>query len=498
MKKIYSLLTLCAALGWHTTPAQNWRPFRPNGDVHAFRGASPDSVLTMRLDSAALQGADSVYYFNRTMRRAGNNYQWRKSVNNQFGKVLRYNPAERTYVLQWSEPSVNGFSLDRLLVLKPFAKVGANWSSAFTDYGVQTTLLAKGAGLVDGVTDSVATFRLSTGATVVLSKNHGLVSAPANLLFGVPNPKILTLARRPAPAGQSYYNPLALLDLQPGDELGYKQEAFSFGPFPCYTGWVLRQVMSRQVTADSIVYTMREQRRMSYSSAPGCSGGAPTMTPVAMLRMAASLRTGQWAAKGAGVLVPADAELLSYAYRPAYAGATNVVVMGSPVVTGQAASACGTPLLSQRRLYRSGATADYNSGLDALAWEQTVSLGTGVTGQGEYSLSYARRTVNGAPQTCGSRNEFSTLLPNSQAAQVAPLQLYPNPAAESVVLVLPEASRTVATVRILDGLGRAVSTQPLAAGQTSTVLNLRNLAGGSYVVEVQAAGEAPRHIRLQH
>ncbi|MCB2379672.1 T9SS type A sorting domain-containing protein [Hymenobacter sp. BT635] len=499
MKKLYCLLILFTSLSWQATQAQNWRPFRSNQDVHAFRGASADSVLTIRLDSAALQGPDSVYYFNRTMRRAGSNYQWRKSANNIFGKLLRYNPAERTYSLHWEGGFIQGFILSRTLVLKPFAKVGATWSSSFTDYGVQTTLLSRGTSLLDGVTDSVVTFRLSTGTTVVLSKNFGLVSAPADLLFGVPSPKILTMARRPAPAGQSYYNPLALLDLQPGDELGYKQEAFSYGPFPCYVGWLLRQVLSRQVTADSVVYTMREQRRMTFSSAPGCSGAPPIVSPIAVVRLAASLRTGQWVGKGAGALVPTDAELLSYAYRPAFpSGSPQILVMGDPVVTGQPATSCGAALLSQRRLYRSSSTSEYTVGLDALNWEQTVALGAGVLAQGEYSLTYARRTVNGTPQVCGSRTDFGTLLPARKTALMEPVQLYPNPASESATLMLPAASHGSVTVLVRDGLGRVVSTQQLAAGQTTAVVNVRNLASGSYIVEVQAVDEQPRYIRLQH
>jgi hypothetical protein len=183
MKHLYYLLTLSIIVSCLPARAQNWRPFRPNGDVHAFYGATTDTILTMRLDSAARQGPDSVYYFNHTMRQVSSS-QWQKSRNNQFGKSLRYSPAERTYYLFWDGGPTTGYVLDYTLVLKPFVPVGATWSSAFTDYGVQTTLLSRGTSLIDGVTDSIATFRLSTGVTVVLSKNNGLVSAPSSLRFG--------------------------------------------------------------------------------------------------------------------------------------------------------------------------------------------------------------------------------------------------------------------------------------------------------------------------
>ncbi|HLK98419.1 MAG TPA: hypothetical protein VK364_11675, partial [Hymenobacter sp.] len=218
MKYLYRFLILCACLNWLPTQAQNWRPFRANGDVHAFRGASADTVLTLRLDSAAVQGVDSVYYFNRTVRRRSS-FEWRKSLNNQFGKLMRYDLAQRTYYLFWDGGPNTGLTLDKTMVLKPFARIGETWTSGFTDFGIETTLISRGVRLVDGVSDSIATFRLGNapGVQVVLSKNFGLVSGPADLRFGPGPTKMLTIARRPAPAGQSYYNPLALLDLQPGD-----------------------------------------------------------------------------------------------------------------------------------------------------------------------------------------------------------------------------------------------------------------------------------------
>ena len=187
MKHLYPLLIVCACLLGVSAQAQNWRPFRPNGDVHAFRGASPDTVLTLRLDSAGVIGSDSAYFFNRIMRRQ-NSFQWRKSVNNQFGRVMRYNVAQRTYTLFWDGGPTPIFTLDRALVLKPFAPVGALWTSFDTDVAISTTLLSRGTAVIDGVLDSIATFQVNRSITVVLSKNFGLVSAPASLAFSPGRP----------------------------------------------------------------------------------------------------------------------------------------------------------------------------------------------------------------------------------------------------------------------------------------------------------------------
>lgn len=498
MKHLYRLLLCCACLAWLPAQSQNWRPFRPNGDVHAFQTPAADTVLTLRLDSAAVQGPDSVYYFNRVLKRAGS-ATWQKARNNQFGQQLRYNAAQRTYVLFWDGGSTSAFTLDMVLVLKPFVPVGTSWTSVNTNVGVPTTLLARGTALIDGVLDSVATFRLGspTGitTTVVLSKSFGLVSAPADLRFSRPNPRMLTLARRPAPAGLSYYNPLALLDLQPGDELGYQIQNAVFMVSPCYEGHLLRRVVSRQLTADSIVYTFQEQSRTMNYNMPNCPNISGLVTSgVVVKRVAASRRTGQW--RGPVLLLPLGSHLLTYAYALGSPG-SNSLLFSYPIVGARPGVGCsGAATQLQENLYRRGTTAEYMPGLDWLSFQQASAAGVGVIRQLEHTLVYTRRTINGVVQTCGSRTNFSTLLPTKAAQQAPAFQLYPNPARESATLTLP-AARTAATVRLLDGLSRIVREQQLAAGQTNATLSLQGLPAGMYVVEVRAAGAAPQRQRLQ-
>ena len=504
MKHLYSLLILCACLYSVRATAQNWRPFRPNGDVHAFRGASADTILTLRIDSAGVIGADSVYYLNRIMRRASS-YQWQKSRNNQFGQQVRYNAAQRSYMLFWNGGVINGWSLDYALTLKPFASIGTTWSSLNMDVLVTTTLISRGTTLIDGVQDSIATFRVGNlpGVLVVLSKNYGLVSAPKDLKIYSATAPMLTLARRPAPAGLSYYNPLTLLDLQPGDELGYAQEPIMMTSFPCYQGWLLRKVLTRQVTTDSVVYSFQQQSKISYSNAPGCPGTSTTLSPITTVRMAASRRTGRWSgnqnyANGQARLINPD--LLAYEYR-VQAISSNSLMMGHPVVATRPGVACSGPaLLRQEVLYGGFGPNVYNytPGIDAAGWNQLVAEGVGPVMQYEHRLTYSRRSISGTVQTCGSRTDFATLLPTKAAQRAATFQLYPNPAAETATLTLPAPARVATAVRVLDNLGRTVLSQQLAAGQSTATLPLQRLAGGLYIVEVQAGGEAPQHLRLQH
>ncbi|WP_375437046.1 T9SS type A sorting domain-containing protein [uncultured Hymenobacter sp.] len=504
MKYLYRLLFICVGLNWLPSQAQSWRPFRPNGDVHAFRGASTDTILTLRLDSAGTQGADSVYYFNRTMRRT-NGIAWQKSRNNQFGKLMRYNAAQRTYTLFWDGGPTPILTLDLALVLKPFARIGDTWTSACTDVGYRTTLVARGTAMVDGMLDSVATFQLGNAPAnvqVVLSKNFGLVSAPADLRFCSGRPRMLTLARRPAPAGLSYYNPLTLLDLQPGDEVGYYQEPTAFSTFPCYTGWLLQRVLSRRVTADSVVYTVQQQSQTTYSNAPSCPGTGSFITPIATIRTAASRRTGRWIRSSGvnSVALPLGADLLAYEYR-AETTPQNTLLMGHAVVANRAGNTCGgSAFLRQERLYRSGSSSSYmySPGIDALGWQQLLGVNVGVIAQYEYNLVYVRRTVNGTVQTCGNRANFALLLPTKTAQRAAAVQLYPNPATATVTLTLPVPARTRVDVQLLDALGCVVQSQQLQVGQTTIELPLLGLTAGMYLVKVQALGAAPQHLRLQH
>jgi hypothetical protein len=173
--------------------------------------------------------------------------------------------------------------------------------------------------------------------------------------------------------------------------------------------------------------------------------------------------------------------------------------MGHPVVPGQSGNSCGGPAtLRQAVKYQKPNGLLYDdAAVDAFGWYELVAAGVGVVKQNEWQLVYARRTVNGVVQTCGTRSDFATILAAADAQALAPLQLYPNPAGSSALLTVPGAPRE-ATVRVLDGLGRVVSTQPLPTGQNTATLDLRGLAAGLYVVEVMMPGQPAQHVRLQH
>ncbi|MBT2558015.1 T9SS type A sorting domain-containing protein [Hymenobacter sp. ISL-91] len=485
-----------------TAAAQNWRPFRPNTDVHAFtlsrNGAATDTILTLRLDSAGVRGTDSLYFFNRIVRLVKNSNadaRWRKSRNNQFGARLRYEVAAKIYWLEWAAEDGQAA---RNVPLPVFLKEGATFTGST---GPTVTAVSRTLRTLAGQPDSVVTLRVGT-ETYEVSKSYGLITGP------LPGGAGLALARPPAVAGRSYYNPLLLLDLQPGDELGYYDEQRSFGgSLICEATNLLQRVISRQQTPDSLIYVVRYQSRTRTSGAPGCMPAGTTFQPPSTARLAASLRTGQWQLRFGAVGPSPDAQLLAYEWT-AQPDPNAAMRMGLPVVARrQGASACSVAApLGTQRLYRAyyGDPETYLSYpfLDNAGVRELLGYGVGVVrieSGSEVELTYYRRTSStGVTTTCGTREPFDLLLSAPGQAAVAGVRLYPNPAAATATLELPAPTTAAARLTLLNITGQAVQTQLLPASTTRAKLALAGLPAGLYLVRLEQPGSPPLVLRLQH
>lgn len=76
---------------------------------------------------------------------------------------------------------------------------------------------------------------------------------------------------------------------------------------------------------------------------------------------------------------------------------------------------------------------------------------------------------------------FSATLASRNAALAAQVELFPNPAHHSATLTLPEGMRQQpATATLYNSLGQVVRDVPIAAGASSTALDLHGLATGAY------------------
>jgi hypothetical protein len=69
---------------------------------------------------------------------------------------------------------------------------------------------------------------------------------------------------------------------------------------------------------------------------------------------------------------------------------------------------------------------------------------------------------------------------------------YPNPADHTLHIVLPGAAATEVQVQLIDQLGKSSAAAVIEAGRTSKTLNVRDLAAGLYILQLQSGGVSTR------
>ena len=427
-----------------------------------------------------------------------------KSRNNLFGARLSWTPGQRFYTLEAeAQPNVQTATNLRLY---PQAASGDAWLASTAPQFTAVVQSRSRQTILPGVQDSVVTIELRSGTTttgtlittVVLSRSHGLLAGPTWLggaAVGTPATAPLLVAV-PASLGQSLYAPLALFSMQPGDELGYYTEPFSFGPITCGDSYALRRILTRQQRSDSLIIRYMQQRRRRNSGAPNCGSQAGTvLDPVQTRRVAISLLTGQSPQYPALALLTSEYRALSNA------GNQPPLLIGLPITSNGSPACSGGVQLAFTKLYSnpgSGPVLTYSRGLDALGGIEIFSAAPGLGEVFSYDtqLTYYRRSI-GSPLTCGSATDFGGLLPTRAAQAAAIATLYPNPAAEAATLTLASPARPGYALHLTDALGRTVWRAPVAAGQTSVAVPLAGQPGGLYLLHLLGA-EGPATWRLHH
>jgi len=494
----YLLLLLLFGLTRPSALAQasaltDWRPFRA-GFVYGFApgatsgpGGALVALHTLRADSAYVTASgDSAYAFNRLLRNPGSNpNSFVKSRNNLFGARLRWQPGTADYYLETNaEPVVGGAATT--LLLRPRLRAGATWTASTTP-ALTATLSSRTLGLVGTVADSLATITLSNGQQLVCGKHSGLVQGPRWL--NLTGPATAATWQQPAPpqAGLGVYDPRGLFALSVGDELGYELISYTFGgSIVCASGYRLRRIIGRQLTADSLVITFSEQQQLTQGSAPGCSGTPGTT--------ASSVRNRRWVfslTTGRSRQFPFLA-LLTGEYRPGSSPASLFMGRITTPQAGQNSCRTSNQTLSFVPMYPQPQTAlpqTYTGGLDdaAFTYDFSASLGLGPLDDGssvnqKQQLTYYQRTGT----TCGDRANFVTLLPTRAAARAAETAtLFPNPApADAATLALQAPARPGTTLLLLDARGRLVWSAPVIAGQAALPVPLAGQAPGLYLLRL--------------
>ncbi|MFD2718330.1 T9SS type A sorting domain-containing protein [Hymenobacter monticola] len=499
-----SLLTL----GFGAHAQQFWRPFRP-GLIYAFRETSASNanlVNTLRVDSAfATASGDSVYAFNRCLRYAtampvlGG---WVKSRNNLLGAQMRWRPGQASYTLEaLAQPNVQvAVSLE----LFPRAAVGSTWNASSQPLRTATVVSRSWQTIRPGVQDTVVVINVvasGTTSTIRLSRRYGLLTAPQWLggATGVP----LEQAYLPARFEQSIYNPLPLFDVQPGDEFGYNEDFF-MSLIPCVDHKMLRRILTRRLTADSLIITYQEQHRsQSFGYAGICSGGASiNYSPITINRWAVALAGNQWQPGGARMQLGA-LRLLTNEYVAGGSGSTygSYLLVGMPI-SGAGGSTCSAERISYTPYYWRNASnasaAIYQPGVDYAAWQYSFSPGFTTTQEELLGLVYSRRTVNGGVRVCGTPQGFVNMLPTRAAQAAALATLHPNPATEAATLTLAQPARAGQTLRLTDALGRTVWQSPVPASQTALTVPLAGQPAGLYLLHLSGGEGSTATWKLTH
>ena len=260
-KFLYRWLALVAlfALCFGARAQQAWRPFR-SGLIYAFGTSGSSVTYLLRVDSAyATASGDSVWAFNRLLRLANGSVltryaygQGRPSRNNLFGARLRWQAGTSAFVLEnVAEGSAQAALALRLL---PQVAVGSTWAASAAPM-LTATLRSRSWQPISSApgspSDTVAVIALSSGQELRLSRQYGLLAGPRWLETSGTVPQ-WELVQPPVSVANSALSPLALFNLQPGDQLGYSETPQSVSGPPCITTRTLRLILTRQQTADSL------------------------------------------------------------------------------------------------------------------------------------------------------------------------------------------------------------------------------------------------------
>lgn len=490
-----ALLLAFSFLGNATAQTTAWRPFRP-GLVYAFRTAQADSIFTFRVDSVYTDGPDSVYRFNRTLRVVRGGY-YHPTKNNLFGARMQFRPGTGTYTF-YLEADVLGPA--RQWTLQTKIKAGDSYGPPAGETSTTTALSKVERPVLSGLPDSVLTLRTSApdNDSLVFSRRYGALQLPRSLYHTQARSRPLYLAELPVSISQShYYSPSWLFDFQPGDEFGFRAYNSPLTVFQCYENLMLRRILTRQQTVDSLIYIYQQQRssRTLSVGAPGCaSSPSSTISPIIRYRLAVSLATARSSQLPALALITGE-------YSPKLP-AQAFVYMGLPIIRSNS-SGClrpdpvrGSYFLSETSQSPAGMPAyrllpDGNGG-------PAYATGVGEVNTGSEYLNCVRhQPLTGPRTTCGTCGDFSLLLPTRTALAANAAALHPNPATEAATLTLAAPARAGTSLTLTDALGRRVWTRPVATSQVVLPIPLTSLPAGLYLVQLLAPGATLQTWKLE-
>ncbi len=213
--------------------SQNWAPVK-TGITSNFSCDTSNIIFSVWVDSVEFYGNDSVYYLNRVVRPCDTcSIYYIDSIMQYIG--LNFSLSNNLFLKNQPQFLQRKINYNTLLssswlndtasyALYPQLNVGSNWVFD-TLRSITANLTNKTTGLVLGINDSLVTIIFSTGDSIVLSKNYGIIKFPAvsgsNLYYRLIGIEGIINIGVKVPGFFDIFN------YNIGDEFGYKYQAYS-------------------------------------------------------------------------------------------------------------------------------------------------------------------------------------------------------------------------------------------------------------------------------
>ena len=473
-------IVLVLLLACDTVSGQDWNPILHGRKYNYKADTSQFIQFGVWIDSAKWNGSDSVYHLNRIVTDCDSCPIPGSKLYNQgtfFNRRMQLMPDSSFWFHDLGS-----------FLLRPGDSVNSSWLFD-TINNVTATIINAYEDSLWGISDSFKTIELSTGDTIVIGKNLGVVRFPTNdsaihfILTGID--------MGPVDWGETVIDFWDIFGFEVGDVLQYTQRDAGAQP-----AWVTIEthkylIQSAQVFHDSIQYQVVDYYYRSYEllgSLPPCC-----LTWRCIRNKTLTFhRTVVPQIVNSYPLEPVQDGKLGLEYFLPHFGQQNSVPTN----------------YFHLGLYGLDTAIYFRSAPDTLVPEPwwpvmgfAISVGRRlglVAHSGFYFESLDEYSLNGYVQDADS---VGTLWPNSffvgDCAPVplwqgieefySPLVLHPNPTTGWLQITLPQALNENTMLTISNTLGRSISHELIQPGQQSIGIDLSRHPAGLYLISAQSA-----------
>lgn len=503
MKRIFTFILFFIALVLQfpsfTLHAQNWRAINTS-EVFNFRLDQADVVThSIWVDSTAKMGSDSVYYLNRVMKQLTDCINLTSNAAGCDTCCYTKNGAnflQHKVILQAGGGWL--FQSPDTLLLFPNARLNDSWLMD-TTHTITATVTRLYVDSVFSQPDSLKTFSLSSGDSIVLSKHHGFLNFPNG--YGNTSAYALT-GIEGRDLGEVVPDFWDIYDLQVGDIFEVDHSYSNGPPLESYTNRVKFTIDTRTQSGDSITFSVSGINRFTWSSYGYFSSFTNpnysyTFTVVDSADHMANGHPGQ-------VLINAGQRLHNYFNFVGTSGPIDGIEAHDYVKLerdpqGNIVKKMGhgdnnqlmnlAPYIPYSDILIEGSQGQYDmhytEGLGTFnyEWFDFESIGHW------YMIAYAKV----GQDTVGTFTQDSILLGRRPAALLEGIQVFPNPARERVHIESPSSLR--GNLQLVTLQGRVIREVPLE----NQFIMVDDLQAGIYLLKINTdRGNTIKKIHINH